>query len=195
MNKSQQPDLSNVPSNVPEGATHWTARVSGRSLAAFWRPNGSYYDCFALTEASDPFWQKGSFELPSDAIEIVLPWKVDGLPPVELICRFIGTNECRSNVEELRQGAEVTIIAHYEQTNGAPLAAFTFIDEEGEKRIGGAIASCFAPLKTPEQIASEERIEAAQVWLKGVEEQYGKEAADKCEDILMQFEARMKVAP
>lgn len=50
----------------------------------------------------------------------------------------------------------------------------------------------FAPYRTPEQVASDKRIAAAQEWLKGVEEQYGKEAADKCEDILMEFEKRKK---
>lgn len=50
----------------------------------------------------------------------------------------------------------------------------------------------FTPYRTPEQVASDKRIEAAQVWLKDIEEQYGKEAADKCEDILMDFEARKK---
>lgn len=84
-------------------------------------------------------------------------WAGEGLPPIDLVCQFIGTNECRSNVEELRQGTEVTIIAYYMQTNDVPLAAFTFIDDEGEKRIGGAMASCFGPLKTDEQIAADEK--------------------------------------
>jgi hypothetical protein len=53
----------------------------------------------------------------------------------------------------------------------------------------------FLPRRTPEQIASEARIAAAQVWLKDVEEKYGKAAADKCEDILMEAEASKKVKP
>lgn len=50
----------------------------------------------------------------------------------------------------------------------------------------------FEPYRTPEQVASDNRIEAAQVWLKDIEQQYGQEAADKCEDILMDFEKRKK---
>lgn len=53
----------------------------------------------------------------------------------------------------------------------------------------------FTPYRTPEQIAAEERGLAAQEWLKGIEQKYGKETADKCEDILMQAEGRKQVAP
>lgn len=88
------------------------------------------------------------------------PWAGEGLPPVGVVCEFTGTNECGSNVEQLRQGAEVTILAHYEQINGEPLAAFTFIDDEGGKLIGGAMAMLFAPIRTPEQIAADERAAA-----------------------------------
>lgn len=45
----------------------------------------------------------------------------------------------------------------------------------------------FAPIRTA---ASDDRVEAAQAWLKGIEQQYGQEVADKCEDILMEAESR-----
>ncbi|WP_433899380.1 hypothetical protein [Pseudomonas sp. PSE1(2024)] len=45
------------------------------------------------------------------------------------------------------------------------------------------------------RLTSEGRVKAAQAWLKGIEQEYGQEAADKCEDILMEAEARKQAAP
>ena len=56
----------------------------------------------------------------------------------------------------------------------------------------------FRPIRTPEQIIAdrerEERIKAAQVWLEGIAQAYGADTADKCEDILMEFENRKQEA-
>jgi hypothetical protein len=54
-------------------------------------------------------------------------------------------------------------------------------------------AELFAAAPAPVQQAdSKRRIAAAQEWLKGVEQEYGEEIADKCENILYQAEAARK---
>jgi hypothetical protein len=40
---------------------------------------------------------------------------------------------------------------------------------------------------------ADQRVKAAQAWLKGIEQEYGGEVADKCEDILMEAESRKQV--
>jgi len=56
----------------------------------------------------------------------------------------------------------------------------------------------FNLLRTPEQVIAdrerEERIKSAQVWLEGIAQTYGADTADKCEDILMEFENRKQEA-
>lgn len=153
MSKSQQPDLS----KKPQGATHWVECKDPNFTRAFWAIDvGTRY----MEIGTDAYLRKDDVGRSGwtvvEAQSLVRFGEL--LPPPGVVCQFIGTNECRSNVQELRQGAEVTIIAHYMQTNDVPLAAFTFLDDDGERRVGGAMASCFGPLKTAEQIAAEERL-------------------------------------
>jgi hypothetical protein len=82
-------------------------------------------------------------------------WTGEGLPPVGTVCKFswvYGGNEFKKS---LQPGAEVTIIAHYEN-NGDTVAAFTYL-VPGGKDVEAALESCFSPIPTPEQIAMEER--------------------------------------
>lgn len=149
-------------SKAPEGATHYS--FGGNGWKAAWYIVDGKFISVILDDGKDCEWERRAIDKQDS--ERLLPrlierpaapaaWNGEGLPPVDLICTFVGTNACRSNIEELRHGAIVTIIAHYEQTNGEPLAAFTFIDEDGEKRIGGAMASCFEPIKTADQVEAE----------------------------------------
>lgn len=51
------------------------------------------------------------------------------------------------------------------------------------------------PVRTQNQIKSEERVKAAQAWLDGIAKEYGADVADTCEDIMMAAEARKKAQP
>ncbi|HGN2642955.1 hypothetical protein V3399_29755 [Pseudomonas aeruginosa] len=90
-------------------------------------------------------------------------WNGQGLPPVGTVCEFAG---CTPSTEDpfdkdLREGDHVTIIAHFKDGN-LDLAAFTFNPQARNPDRGTACVEqgaygCFRPLRTPEQIAAEER--------------------------------------
>ncbi|WP_288659500.1 MULTISPECIES: hypothetical protein [Pseudomonas] len=67
----------------------------------------------------------------------------DGLPPVGTVC-------------ELQDATEVRILAHTKRA-GAPVAVYQCTDSES---IEAYTASFFRPIRTPEQIAAEERDKA-----------------------------------
>lgn len=75
------------------------------------------------------------------------PWTGEGLPPVGTVCEFktYGRNA---------EWSEVEIIAHFR--NNAPVAAFIQTGG-GHKTVNQAIAECFRPIRSPEQIAADER--------------------------------------
>lgn len=55
-----------------------------------------------------------------------------------------------------------------------------------------AKATVFRRIRTPEQIAEEARNKAREQWLHNIENEYGREVADKCLDILLDVE-KLKV--
>ena len=85
-------------------------------------------------------------------------WNGEGLPPVGMVCEFKipeefdGVSPWRS---ELRNGHRVEIIHHYD-TGINKCAVFKFKVAFGHL-VEQAAADCFRPIRTPEQIAAEER--------------------------------------
>lgn len=104
-------------------------------------------------------------------------WDGEGLPPVNTFCQYL------HYAEQVWLNCEV--VAH--RNNAAVVIGDDYACDLVER-------SRLRLLKAPEQIASEERIAAAQAWLKGIERDYGVECADQCESILMEAEAR-RTAP
>lgn len=91
-------------------------------------------------------------------------WNGEGLPPVGVECEF------RSGLDKsngwiwrplLEDGIKVTVIAHYSPCNdGELVAVFKYGDDERGRQTDQAVAGCFRPIRTPEQIAAEEREKA-----------------------------------
>ena len=120
--------------------------------------------------------------------ENVTPWDGEGLPPVGTVCEY--NNLEPHPVSTDLKWSPVHIVAH-DMQGGEVFAVFSSLSGYH----GNRLPECFRPIRTPEQIATEERVKACQEWLKGVEESYGQEVADKCEDILMDAEKRKQVTP
>lgn len=118
-------------------------------------------------------------------------WGSSGLPPIGVDCLVTphNTQWGFDNLDTRRvkvlagYGGEFVWMMELHSDGGD---SFSFITTRTDK-------VDFAPHRTPEQVASDKRIKAAQEWLKGVEQEYGQEVADKCEDILMDAEARKAV--
>lgn len=93
-------------------------------------------------------------------------WDGQGLPPVGTVCEFAGGTYSPEDPfdSDLREGDRVTIIAHFKDGD-LDLAAFTFNPQVRNPDRGAACVEqgaygCFRPIRTPEQIASEEREKA-----------------------------------
>lgn len=91
------------------------------------------------------------------------PWSgpEDGLPPVGMVCEFAGGTECPEDPfdKDLKEGMKATIIAHF-KCGDFTLAAFTFDPENPDRgmvQVEQATFGCFRPIRTPEQLAAEER--------------------------------------
>ena len=93
-----------------------------------------------------------SLSAPSDCwylVERPAVWSGEGLPPVGIECE----------VEWCEEWHQCEVIAHFEQRCGT-VAAFTVVRSDGAKSLDALTADCFRPVRTPEQIAAEEREEA-----------------------------------
>ena len=90
-------------------------------------------------------------------------WNGVGLPPVGMVCEWAGCTCAPEDPREpdLHVGDSVKIIAHFKDGD-FDLAAFTFNPQVHNSARGSAWVNqggpgCFRPIRTPEQIAAEER--------------------------------------
>lgn len=164
-------------SHAPEGANAFAV--------GFWfKPNHKWHDGKWWYQDSE--YGAHAYDYPDAQYRPAEPWSGEGRPPAGLVCEA-----------EIYDGhgmlawVEAKVIHHHPRHGGSAAIA------HGSEELL-AWASTFRPKRTPEQIIAdrerEERIKAAQVWLEGVAKEYVQEAADKCEDILMEAE-RKRVAP
>lgn len=100
-----------------------------------------------------------------EMVEVIdAPWDGNGLPPVGTVCEFAGGTPCPEDPfdKDLKEGMPVTIIAHI-KGGDFTLAAFTFDPknpDRGMVQVEMGNFGCFRPIRTPEQIAAEERDKA-----------------------------------
>lgn len=154
-------------SKAPEGATHWDTGMNNRVAGWmrldggiwYWWPAEDAFSCLKKWHASlnqHMVKSEGFVARPTS-------WAGEGLPPVGTVCQFAGGFSCEEDPfdKDLREGDKVTIIAHFKD-GPAELAAFTF--NAGKRNPGRGTAcveqgssGCFRPIRTPEQIAAEER--------------------------------------
>lgn len=145
--------MSEIDWSKVEGAQYWGPGCAAY-CEAFYKKEGDEW--FYACEYKD--WEWGSLEREPgpDRMKILIPrpsaWSGDGLPPVGAVCEINGTvlQELRGEQPTWR---EVEIIAH---TNfgGGDVA----VGRDMEKAtLGWGIARSFRPIRTPEQIAAEER--------------------------------------
>ena len=149
-------------SKKPEGATHINPH-SGLWVKCFGGNSGSYQFF------NDGEWEMGFGCMSNSYLEIVQPeaWTGEGLPPVGTVCEFAGGTNCPEDPfdKDLKEGDEVTIIAHFKDGE-SELAAFTFNPRNlsrGNACVEQGMHGCFRPIRTPEQIAADDR-------QKGIEE-------------------------
>lgn len=135
-------------SKAPEGATHYSAKIPGHECAAFWREQGGQlvefwgeYSAGKLTHLVNP---RGYVKSPSDCIPRPSSPALDGesLPPIGAMVRVVDNGKLRYGVNE--QGP---VIAHVEDCAVVRMSY----------GLGCFEASVLAPIRTPEQIAADQR--------------------------------------
>jgi len=86
------------------------------------------------------------------------PWSGEGLPPVGMVCEFAGYHADEAAPTGLSVGDKVTVIAHY-LSGCVQVAAFTYncAANFGALYVEQGAHGCFRPIRTPEQIAADER--------------------------------------
>ena len=131
-------------SKAPEGASHY---VIGWGF--FKLDLAGWFIC----DDGEKVWRKTPYQSPdnfswwSNAVERPSPaWSGEGLPPVGVVCE----------VDWCEEWHKCEVIAHFQQRCGM-VAAFTVEISDGAKSLDAFGADSFRPIRTPEQIAADER--------------------------------------
>lgn len=143
------------------GHTREHFKLSGAGIETWYRPR-------AISSGSDyrGDFVEMSFDQLSEAVKVPVPscWNGpdDGLPPVGTVCEHEGRADDREWIE-------VKVIAHTEK-RGREVAVFEY-----EDIVSYSTAIYFRPIRTPEQIAAEEReqgIKELMDWVLGMGESH-----------------------
>lgn len=142
-------------SKAPEGATHYCPETDDL-MAAWFKPSGDEW-LFAIDQSPMRYWRPYNEDFPNDMPLVQRPtaWNGEGLPPVGTVCealwntgrgewlpvKVFGVNEHGQPIFRWEDGPE-----KYQYLAG-PLTG-----PSGNKH--------FRPIRTPEQIAAEEREKA-----------------------------------
>lgn len=152
-------------SKAPEGATHYGPAVEGEWLEC-WHKNVNGKWLGWLTDG-DTRWSTAGNS--NSRIKQFIPrpqeWTGSGLPPVGTVCEFNGAGAaCPYDPwhPDLKDGDHVTIIAYFNDSVGE-IAAFTFKarnENIASIQVEQARPGAFRPIRTPAQLAAEEREKA-----------------------------------
>lgn len=136
-------------SKAPEGATHRVARRV-TSQQVWVKVCGSKFSAWA----GDRGWVVATVPFDPRNFAVVDPrpstWNGTGLPPVGTVCEVY---DCTHEYTKRFNGQHVRIIAHHIDVDGDTVAVFAADDYE----FHGLTERRFRPIRTPEQIAAEER--------------------------------------
>lgn len=143
-------------SKAPEGATHYTPKGTG-VYAAFWRKHcGEWKDAWVI-EGQDGqlVHYKGPLSPSFESLAVERPttpsWSGEGLPPVGVRCEAAIPHTSGPDNERSFIWIEGSVIAYYE-IKGKTYAWFS--EDDGFYPPG---VFEFRPIRTPEQIAADER--------------------------------------
>lgn len=140
-------------SKAPEGATHYDRKTGEFYRCDQMNPDGPKAQLWSETWINSGHWGSVSHWL--SKIPVAKDWTGAGLPPVGTVCEY----QC-GYIEEPREHSKCKIIAHFEGESGSALAAFTYVAHDGVVQLGRGAPSLFRPIRTPEQIAAEDREKA-----------------------------------
>lgn len=129
-------------SKAPADATHYSEKYG-----AFFRES-THKDLWIEIESGCAVEHPGCFI----ARPTTPSWSGEGLPPVGVVCEYHS-----GYVEQPFEYAQCEIIAHFEGEQSKKLAAFKYTAHDGVVQLGRGAPGLFRPIRTHEQIASDER--------------------------------------
>jgi hypothetical protein len=146
-------------SKAPAHATHWCPGNARIAEGWIYQAGGEFYSCYADSGLEHipafPDWRKARL-VPRQA-----PWTGEGLPPVGTVCelseRVLLADSDTSDWFEAGTKVEVGGHARFDGATG-PVCAICVVDENFT---GTLTEGCLRPIRTPEQIAAEERDKAS----------------------------------
>lgn len=135
---------------APEGATHYNAACPHPWLKDV--PVSFYYGGWIEYSSN-----KCAMEDLKNAVKRPQEWDGEGLPPVGTICMLNEGRDMNAYYAH-HAGKKLKIVAHTTSSKGDILAVYMVIG--GDEFHGLCDNLNFAPIKTPEQLAAEERLHA-----------------------------------
>jgi len=152
--------------NIPEGTQFIESGCGNKGFRKYEKGQWWFFEGFWRVVD----WKMGDLTPVSSHPDYAAPiesWDGKGMPPVGTECEFTGhsPSEYDKTDPDLHVGDKVKIIAHFHVEGGFKMAAFLFNAQLHNKNRGPAYveqggAGCFRPIRTPEQIAAEEREQA-----------------------------------
>lgn len=144
-------------SKAPDGATHYRILPESGLLNWYRKEDSTWQWSRSPLGWSDCLGK----EPEGKVLPISEVWTGEGLPPVGTVCEFAGFNPEETMPTDPRVGDQVTVIAHF-MSGSFEVAAFTFYapPEFEYLQVAQGAYGCFRPIRTPEQIASEDREKA-----------------------------------
>jgi len=155
-------DWSKAPADAHAGSAG-----NHQMFAAWYRKdgNGQVQQICEGAGVKDWMWMGGrtDFPIPHELRPALIKpegWTGKGLPPVGTVVEVVSPGYHHDRFARFI-GKEVTIVAH-DVIEGDPVAVFRMAIEgfASEQDYHALIAGCFRPIKTPEQIAEDERLSA-----------------------------------
>lgn len=146
-------------SKAPEGATHWTLENDVVCQFIKYEKSSDKWYWFCSAGEWCPYsGERDEFTELRDCLLIARPaeWTGQGLPPVGTVCEVVQVSSQPHDYCRRFVGQNVKIVAHHVDVDGDEVAVFAASDYE----FHALVAGCFRPIRTPEQIAADEREKA-----------------------------------
>lgn len=137
---------------APEDATHFLPEDD--EYFACWIKPG-----YSMRAVDQNAWQEDDYEAPAHLL-IARHWSGEGMPPVGAVCEVQSPGYSHKRFDRFI-GQQVTVVAH-DVIDDDQVAVFRLPvnGDEAEQEYHALVAKCFRPVRTPEQIAAEERRQA-----------------------------------
>jgi hypothetical protein len=132
-------------SKAPEGYPVWVVDRSGALLPGWHKESAERY-----TDCNGSFWSKDDGGFVAHHQPPTPTWNDEGLPPVGTVC----------NLSTMGRGnAVVKVMAYADHSAHGKSVMFEIVGGVDDGGMRGYILECcsFSPIRTPEQIAAEER--------------------------------------